>query len=199
MIAVDRDVLARFLNSFYDNILTQEQADDLLMTYFDDWVNLPSPPLRNVLKKIDFPVSVKDQFNAKAGAVHHTCRRFEAFIYSELVNATHSLGDYMVWLGWFLIGEDDIQAINRIVKSSNMEQMLKKIREPSIVTEKKTVSIPEQGNRIRFDFKASEKPNARVTEEPEIVEPVKSFLLCMKEIFSDKELVIRLKEILPYL
>jgi len=80
-----------------------------------------------------------------------------------------------------------------------MEQMLKKIREPSIVTEKKTVSIPEQGNRIRFDFKASEKPNARVTEEPEIVEPVKSFLLCMKEIFSDKELVIRLKEILPYL
>ena len=213
LIAADRDILARHLNA--SNYLSRKQALNGILTFFDDWITIPVPPLRNVLKNIDFPVSIKEQFLTSAetvgltrfvsgcSSVQRACRRFEQFIYGEGVDDSSTIDDYLAWFGWFLIAEDNPSVVNALATHYNVEHLFRELREGAVKSIKTAGrSRKEVSSRISFDTRpiaqSKDVPSAAKT----LVNPdssVMRYLECMFSRMSDQNLAKRLKEVIPFI
>jgi energy-coupling factor transporter ATP-binding protein EcfA2 len=210
VIAADKFILSKFCNYGYGSMFSEKQAQDSLLSFFNDWVYLPSPPLMSVLKKVDFPLSVRDEFFNElktnglpdifpmSSPVIQGCKRFELFIYNETSRLDCTAGDYCGWLGWFLISEIQPGVIQEIIQSERPEEFFKPITD--LNPEKKPVNLPEEkidiSARISIGQRKARKNSSGNSSYNDILIRFKH---CMETRMGPTVLILKLREIYPFL
>ncbi|HEX2956624.1 MAG TPA: P-loop NTPase fold protein [Chitinispirillaceae bacterium] len=211
VVAADKNILSKFCNYVYGSMFTDSQTQDLLLSFFNDWVYLPSPPLLALLKKVDFPLSVRDEFFRElettglaevfpiTSPVIRGCKRFELFIYGEASNAEVTVSDYCVWLGWFLISEINPELIQRIIQSDNPEEFFARYAcEENCEEKPDTTQNDSNKNHLRISI-GHKKPKKRLLETSGKDDLLCRFQSCMSGRMSTTELVKKLRYIYPFL
>lgn len=210
VVAADRNILSKFCNYVYGSMFTDAQAQESLLSFFNDWVHLPSPPLLSVMKKVDFPLSIRDEFFRElettglteifpiTAPVIQGCKRFELFMYNETSNSEVTVGDYCAWLGWFLISEIQPELIDDIIKSDNPQAYLEK--KSYDCGEEKPDSVSEDTHRtyekITINQRKPKKMPDKTTRKGDILHLFKS---CMSAQMNSAGLVKKLNYIYPFL
>lgn len=209
VIAADRNILSKFCNYVYGSMFTDAQAQEVLLTFFNDWVHLPSPPLLSVMKKVDFPLSIRDEFFRElettgltaifpiTAPVIQGCKRFELFIYNETLNSDVTVSDYCAWLGWFLISEIQPELIEEIIKSDNPEDFLDKPTDDA--GEEKTESVSEDMNRAYERIIINQRKTKKKPGKPGKGNLLHLFKKCMSSQMNSTGLIKKLNYIYPFL
>lgn len=210
VVAADKNILSKFCNYVYGSMFTDAQAQESLLSFFNDWVHLPSPPLLSVMKKVDFPLSIRDEFYREIQTTGLTeifpinspviqgCKRFELFMYNETFNSEVTVGDYCAWLGWFLISEIQPELIEEIIKSDKPEEYLEKHSDDS--GEEKPEAVHEETSRtyerISINQRKPKKKPVKVTRKGDLLY---LFRICMSARMNSSGLVKKLNYIYPFL
>jgi hypothetical protein len=210
VVAADKNILAKFCNSVYGAMFTDIQAKEVLLSFFNDWVHLPSPPLLSVMKKVDFPLSIRDDFFRElettglteifpiTSPVIQGCKRFELFMYNETFNSDVTVGDYCAWLGWFLISEIHPELIEEIIKSDKPEEYLEKHTDDC--SEEKPDSVSEDSVRTYERISINQrKPKKKPGKGARKGDLLYLFKTCMSARMNSTGLVKKLNYIYPFL
>jgi predicted KAP-like P-loop ATPase len=210
VVAADKNILSKFCNYVYGSMFTDAQAQESLLSFFNDWVHLPSPLLLSVMKKVDFPLSIRDEFFRELETTGLTqifpinspviqgCKRFELFIYNETVNTEVTVSDYCAWLGWFLISEIQPELIEEIIKSDKPEEFLEK--QSDCFGEEKNEGVSEHINRTPTRIIINQqKPKVKSVKTSRKGDLLFLFKSCMAARMSSSGLVKNLRYIYPFL
>ncbi|MBN1604879.1 MAG: hypothetical protein JW915_24950 [Chitinispirillaceae bacterium] len=210
VVAADKLMLSRFCNYAYGSVFSERQAQDSLLSFFNDWVYLPSPPLIAILKKIDFPLSMREAFCHElertgllnifpiTSPVVQGCKRFELYMYNEGSRSDCSIRDCCVWLGWFLISEIQPEIVQEIIRSDRPEMFFGQrteidLEEKNGAVQEEKVCYPE---RITIGQRKSRKNKADSSMANDLLIRFKN---CMSAMIPVDSLVRALKEIYPFL
>lgn len=143
IIAADREILINYLISLYDKSLTQNQGQSLLLSFFDDWVYLPSPSIEKQLQFIDLELTTEEKHRclnviSKSGfllrfsdpvAVRHCFHRFNSFLNNTIKK--YSTDEYAALLLLFFLGTVRPESLRMLALLPDLERFLKTIRRNS--------------------------------------------------------------------
>jgi energy-coupling factor transporter ATP-binding protein EcfA2 len=210
VVAADKFILSKFCNYGYGSMFSEKQAQDSLLSFFNDWVYLPSPPLMAVLKKVDFPLSIREEFYNElqtvglqeifpmSSPVIQGCKRFELFIYNEVLRSNCTTTDYCAWLGWFLISEIQPEIIQDIIQSEKPEEFFKQVAD-TCLEEKSKKSQDEKNSTSTIisigQRKVRKVPSGNSYNNDLLIR----FKNCMETKMSPTVLIRKLREIYPFL
>jgi hypothetical protein len=119
LVTLDRGIAAGYLRAVYGNAITADSAHALVQTVFDDWTDLPDPPLEKLLRPVGSMVYPGDpgqseEFATIAGswdvcslvntaaAMIRAAGRFEGFLRTMDQGAT-APELAVQWFAWFLL------------------------------------------------------------------------------------------------
>jgi hypothetical protein len=203
-------MLSRFCNYVYGSVLSERQAQDSLLSFFNDWVYLPSPPLIAILKKIDFPLSMREEFFGElertgllnifpiTSPVIQGCKRFELYMYNEASRADCSIRECCVWLGWFLISEIQPELVQEIIRSDQPDMFFRQRTE--IAPEERNYGVQEE--KICYPERITigqRKPRKIKAESGVVHDLLLRFKHCMAARTPVDSLIRTLKEMYPFM
>jgi hypothetical protein len=159
IIACDKDILINFLISLYDNSLTQVQGHRLLLSFFDDWVYLPSPLIEKQLQSIDLGLTTEEKHFFisvinKSGilsrfsdsmAVHNCFHRFNTFLNNTIEK--YSVNEYAGLLLLFLLGTLDAESVGTLALLSDLKQYVHIVRKKRRYTTRLKRKTPEESSQ----------------------------------------------------
>lgn len=210
VVAADKLILSKFCNYAYGSMFTEIQAQNSLLSFFNDWVYLPSPPLMAVLKKVDFPLSIREEFFRElestglpeifpiTSPVIQGCKRFELYMYNEASRPDCSISDCCTWLGWFLISEIQPGIIQDIICSDRPEMFFGKPVDFAPEEKSNTVQEEKAGYPARITI-GLRKPKNNPSENVTVNDLLVRFRNCMAARMSVASMVRTLKDIYPFL